>query len=170
MRTISADLRKALFDENTGEVIVLLLQIVHPDLPEGDIFLSSDNAVLLDFEEQLRGTISRGRSYSFMPMEVGLPEEGEDAAPTIRVTLYDVAQEVTPLLKASIFPAYVSAEIVLASAPDDPEVTLAVFELSSASVEAGNVVLDLTVDTMASEPFPADTFTPARFGGLWTSY
>ena len=31
-------------------------------------------------------------------------------------------------------------------------------------------VLDLTVDTLASEPYPADTFTPGRFGGLWTTF
>ncbi|NDW04077.1 DUF1833 family protein [Jiella pacifica] len=158
-----------MFDDETGEVVVLLLAFDHPDLDE-PMLISSDNADLVDFEEQLRGTVSRGATYHFMPMEIALPEEGEDAQPTLRLTVYDVGQELEPLLQKSVTPATVTAEIVLASAPDDPEVQFADFELTQAAIEAGNAVLDLTVDTLASEPFPADTFTPGRFGGLWTTF
>lgn len=169
MRTVSLDLRKAMFDDETGEVVVLLLGFDHPDLDE-PVRISSDNADLLDFEEQLRGTVSRGAVYHFVPMEIALPEDGEDAQPTLRLTVYDVGQELEPLLQKSVTPAFVTAEIVLASAPDEPEVQFAVFELTQAAIEAGNAVLDLTVDTLASEPYPADTFTPGRFGGLWTTF
>lgn len=168
MRTVSDTFRHAMFDQQTDELPVLLLTIAHPDL--GSVWrLSSDNADLLDFEEQLRGTISRGHNYYFFPMDVSLPEDGEDASNVIQITLDNVTREITPLLKSTVTPASVTIEIVLASAPDEVEIEFPDFELASADVDAGSVVLSLTVDTMASEPFPADNFTPSSFGGLWAS-
>ncbi len=170
MRTISADFRRAMFAENTEEIPVLLLSISHPDLENGDLFLSSDNAVLLDFETQRRGTISRGLSFEFLPMELSLPEDAEDASPTVQLSFRDIDQQATEILRSTVTPAYVTIEVVLASDPDFVEVEFVAFELSSADVTAESVSLNLTVDTLAAEPYPADTFTPARFGGLWTEY
>lgn len=168
MRTVSEDFRAAMFGQETDEVPVLLLTITHPDLST-TWRLSSDNKDLLDEENQLRGTFSRGWSFYFFPMDVSLPEEGDDASNVIQITLDNVTREITPLLKSTVTPASVTIEIVLASAPDDVEVEFPDFELVSADVDAGSVVLSLTVDTMASEPFPADNFTPSAFGGLWAT-
>ncbi|MGN6549765.1 MAG: DUF1833 family protein [Pararhizobium sp.] len=168
MRTVSDAFRRALFDEQTEEIPVVLMTITHPDLTE--VWrLSSDNADLFDAEQQLRGTTSRGAQYSFLPMKVALPEEGDDAASVIQIVLDNVTEEITPLLKSTITPATVTIEIVLASSPDLVEVAYPFFELASADVDAGSVTLSLTVDAMASEPFPCDNFTPSAFGGLWAT-
>jgi hypothetical protein len=168
MRTVSDVFKKAMFDQETSEIPVLLLTITHPDLPE-TIRISSDNADLLDYEQQLRGTISRLNNYNFLPVSASLPEEGEDASNTIQITVDNVSQELTEPLKSTVTPATVTVEIVLASAPDDVEVSFPDFQLTSADVDAGSVKLSLTVDVMASEPYPADNFTPAAFGGLWAT-
>jgi hypothetical protein len=157
-----------MFSQETEEIPVLLLTITHPDL--STVWrLSSDNAVLLDSEEMLYGTQSRGEDFYFFPMSISLPEEGEDASNVIQITLDNVTREITPLLQSTITPAKITIEVVLASAPDDVEIEFPDFELASADVDAGSAVLSLTVDTMASEPFPADNFTPAAFGGLWAN-
>ena len=165
----SAAFRENLFSDANGEVIVLLLTITHPQLSE-TIRLSSDNRDLFDFEEQTRGTLSRGRRFAFMPMDVQLPEQGDETAPSLSVTLYDVAMDVAPFLEATVSPAYVTAEIVTASAPDLVEVAFAMFRLTSADVQGDNVTLQLVVDGMGDEPYPADNFTPSAFPGLWTTY
>jgi hypothetical protein len=157
-----------MFSQETGELPVLLLTITHPDL--ATVWrLSSDNKDLLDEENQLRGTLSRGNDFYFYPMSVSLPEEGDDASNVIQITLDNVSREITPLLQSTVTPAQITIEVVLASAPDDVEIEFPDFELASADVDAGSAVLSLTVDTMASEPFPADNFTPSTFGGLWAS-
>ena len=168
MRTVSDTFRAAMFGQETDELPVLLLTITHPDL-ETTWRLSSDNKDLFDAEEQLRGTLSRGEQFAFFPMEVSLPEEGEDASNVIQITVDNVGRKMTTLLKSTVTPAAVTIEIVLASAPDDVECEFPDFELVSADVDVGNVVLSLTVDTMASEPYPADNFTPSAFGGLWAT-
>lgn len=166
MRSVSDTFREAMFSQETGELPVLLLTITHPDL-ETVWRLSSDNGVLLDSENMLYGTTSRGDDYYFFPMDVSLPEEGDDASNVIQITLDNVTREVTPLLQSTVTPAQITIEVVLASAPDDVEIEFPDFELASADVDAGSAVLSLTVDTMASEPFPSGNFTPAAFGGLW---
>lgn len=168
MRTLSDTLLKAMFDQETDEIPVLLFTITHPDL-DAAILVSSDNADLLDYEQQLRGTISRGQNYQFLPMEVSLPEEGDDASNVIQVTIDNVGRELTSLLKSTVTPASVTVAVVLASAPDAVEVSFPDFEVASAEVDAVSAKLSLTVDTMASEPYPADNFTPGSFGGLWTT-
>ena len=166
MRSVSDTFREAMFSQETGELPVLLLTITHPDL-ETVWRLSSDNKDLLDAENQLRGTVSRDQNFYFFPMDVSLPEEGDDASNVIQITLDNVTREVTPLLQSTVTPAQITIEVVLASAPDDVEIEFPDFELASADVDAGSAVLSLTVDTMASEPFPSGNFTPAAFGGLW---
>lgn len=166
MRSVSDTFREAMFSQETGELPVLLLTITHPDL-DTIWRLSSDNKDLLDAEQQLRGTVSRDQNFYFFPMDVSLPEEGDDASNVIQITLDNVTREVTPLLQSTVTPAQITIEVVLASAPDDVEIEFPDFELASADVDAGSAVLSLTVDTMASEPFPSGNFTPAAFGGLW---
>jgi len=157
-----------MFGQETGEIPVLLITISHPDL-ETVWRISTDNADLLDEEQQLRGTVSRGHDFAFFPLKVSLPEEGDDASNVIQLTLDNVTREITPLLQSTLTPAQVTLEMVLASAPDDVEMEFPDFELVSADVDAGTAVLSLTVDTMASEPYPCDNFTPGAFGGLWAT-
>jgi hypothetical protein len=168
MTTFSANFRKAMMDQETGQVPVMLLTVYHVDLDE-PFRISSDNKDLLDFEKQLRGTISRNSNFGFLPMNLTLPNEGEDAEYIMKVTLYGIGTELTPVLRGSIEPATVIAEVVLASAPNVVEMTFAAFELTDTDVAAGDVTLDLSIDSYAAEPYPADTFTPARFGSLWST-
>jgi hypothetical protein len=165
----SQTFRDALFAEANGSVPVLLLTITHPQMAQ-TIRLSSDNAELLDYETQQRGTTSREQRYSFMPMDIQLPEQGDEVEPVLTATLYDVALEVAPLLESVVTPAFVEAVVVSADAPDDVEVSFATFRLTSADIQGDNVSLRLVVDGMGDEPYPADNFTPDGFPGLWLTY
>lgn len=168
MRTLSDTFKKAMFDQETGEIPVMLLTITHPDLGTTWL-LSTDNKDLLDFEQQLRGTVSRGLNFQFLPMDISLPEEGDDAGNVIQIKVDNVSRLLTPLVKAVVTPANVTIEVVLASAPDDVEVSFPDFQLATSEGDDGSVTLSLTVDVMASEPYPADNFTPSAFPGLWST-
>lgn len=168
MRDLSDRLKQAMFAPETEEIAVMLLTITHPDLAE-TWRLSSDNAVLFDKDKQLRGTVSRGKRYHFLPMSISLPEEGDDAGHAIKIKLDNVSRELTPLVQSTLTPARVDLEVVLADAPDLVEVSFPDFALTSADVDAGSATLTLAVDAMMTEQFPCDNFTPSSFGGLWTS-
>ena len=169
MRTFSAPFTAAMLGSDTTEIPVFLVTISHPEAGGEDLFFSSDTRDLLDYEQQLRGTVSRGRNYAFLPMSITLPEEGDDAEPVLGLVLDGVTREATPILRATIRPADVTVELTTASAPDEIESEWPFLELTSADADAGRVTLSLSVDGLADEPFPADNFTPGTFGGLWAT-
>lgn len=169
MRTISDPFRKFLYDHDGTDVIVALVTIYHASLPGGVTRISSDNHDLLDYDTQKRGTISNGHSYEFLPFEFVMPEEADEAQPTIQMTISNVSNELTPLLRSTSTPVNMQVHVVTASRPGVIEIAFDDFQMISADVEAGQVVLSLNVDLLVAEPFPAGNFTPSTFGGLWAT-
>ena len=58
-------------------------------------------------------------------------------------------------------------EAVLASDLDTVEMTWPALDMSNLQYDANQLVFDLTMDSLVSEPFPAGTFSPAYFPGLF---
>jgi hypothetical protein len=165
-RSISLDARKSIYAEQTGEVWVFLVTITHEDLVEPMLF-SSDPTERLSDDPLQYGTVSRGNAYAYLPMTVTLPDDSDGTAPTIKLSLDNVLRDTVPLLRSVSTPPSVTAEMVLASSPDTVEASFPAFDLIDANYDSGQVTVDLTVDALSTEPYPADTFTPSGFGGLF---
>jgi len=166
MRTLSARFRAALFRENMEEVVALLVTVTHPDLGE-TLYFSSDPTLRLSTEPLLYGTVSRGNTYNYVPMQVTLPADQEDAPPTIDLTISNVGREAVPLLRSTATPASVTVDIVLAEYPDDVETSFPEFDLVRADYGGDDAILSLALDAMTTEPYPAGSFTPAYFPALF---
>lgn len=159
----------SLNSSETDEVYVALLTIEHLELA-GEVWrVSSDNRDLLDYEEQLRGTISRQQNFSFLPMEFSLPDQKAEAEEMLEIRLSNVTQELMPILESVRTPANVDLEIVLASDPDDVEILFPEMQLISAVPDAGSVTLTLAVDNLTRENYPSDPITPGGFPALWAT-
>jgi hypothetical protein len=61
----------------------------------------------------------------------------------------------------------VSIELVLTRTPDVLEISFPGFLMSGITYNANSIVADLNVESLAIEPFPAHTFTPSYFPGLY---
>ena len=74
-----------------------------------------------------------------------------------------------PVLRSTATPALVVIEILLGSDLETVEVAFPVLDLAEASpdYEAGQVTLDLVVDFLANEPYPAASFDPSVCPGLF---
>ncbi len=165
-RNLSARFKAALFRENMEEVAVALVTITHPTLDE-PLRFSSDATVRVSTEPLLYGTISRSEQYLFVPIDITFPADQDDAPPTIDITLSAVGREAVPLLRQAIEPATVTIEVVLAEYPDDVEAIFPDFDLVNASYGGDSATISLAIDSLATEPFPAGSFTPAYFPGLF---
>lgn len=166
MRPLSLTMRQAANAEETGQVLAFLITIEHDDLAD-PIRISSDPTGLLSSSPLLYGTVSRGDTFNFLPLTLKLPDDADDAPPAMQLVLDNVGREAIPLLRSVSTPARVSVELVLASAPDDVEAAWPEFDLVNVSYDAGQITLQLTVNALVNEPFPAGTFTPGAFGGLF---
>ena len=166
MRLLSITMRHALSNQETGEVAVVLLTIRHPMLP-APIRLSSDPTQRLSNVPLTYGTVSRGHAYLFFPFSHVLPDEVDDRAPAAQIQIENVSRDLIQLLRSANTSAKVDMELVLASAPDNVEIEYLGFDLSAVTYNAEIVTLELTIDSLDTEPYPAGKFTPAGFPGLF---
>lgn len=165
MRTLSPTLIAALNGEETAEVYVLLITIDHPLLITPFRF-STDTTTRLTTEPLRYGTVSRGNTFTYLPVGFVQPEDGDGVPPAISLTIDNIDRETTALLRSTQVAASVTCEIVLASAPDSVETSWPAFDLTQASLGATSIQIDLAIDAMQFEPYPAGRFGPAYFAGL----
>lgn len=166
-RSISLNLRHAMNAPETDKVPVVLVTIEHALLAV-PLRFSTDPTVRLSTDPEVRyGTVSRGNTYTYVPLSYTPPPDGEAVPSTVPLTLgfYDAATAV--LLRSTAIRAKVTVEVVLADTPDTVEQSFPPFDLAAAQITAKGIALSLAIDGLANEPYPADDYTPATHPGLF---
>lgn len=166
MRTLSLNFRQALFAQESAEVPVFLLTITHDELAE-PILLSTDPTTRISDDPLQYATVSRGETYLFAGIELTIPDDQDKAPPAAKLSIANVDRGLIPLARSVSSPPQVRIEAVLASDPDTVEITWPAFDMSNVVYNATALQFDLTIDALVTEPFPALTFTPAHFPGLF---
>lgn len=157
---------KALFSPDSSEQLITLVTLTSG----AEVVRLADGFTqrLSETEEDvIYGVRSRGQDFVFLPIEIGLPSDEDGAAPRAQLTIHNVTRYLTPFIRGLVAPPRVDLEIVLASSPDTVEVSFGGMSLASVTYSAETVQGNLTVDTLALEPFPAHTFTPNWFPGMF---
>lgn len=165
-RNISLVFRQALFAQESGEVPIFLLTITHESLDE-PIYLSTDPTERSSEVPLIYKTVSRGIDFIFAGPSITIPSEEDKSPPSCQLILQNVDRSLIPLARSINSPASVKIEVVLASDPDTVEMTWPALDMSSVQYAASQLVFDLTMDALVTEPFPAGSFTPANFPGLF---
>jgi len=155
-RNVSDTLKGAVNAEATAEVFIVLLTIDHDDLVT-PIRVSSDGV----------DTTSRGEVFIAFPFDLSLPTDRARDVPRATLAIDNVDRQiVTSLRKISSAPD-VTIEIVFASDPETVEVAFTDFQLRDVRYDSLVVTGDMTLDSLAAEPYPSGTFTPAGFAGMF---
>lgn len=165
-RSVSLTFREAMNAQETGEVVIVLMTISHPSYPT-PLRLSSDPTTLLSEAPLQYGTVSRGQTYLFCPFSTTLPDDVDERAPTARLALENVSRDLVAIIRSISTPATATIEVVLASSPDSVEIEYPQFEVKSAQYNANIMTLELSIDALTDEPYPAGTFSPSAFPGLF---
>jgi hypothetical protein len=167
LASLSPAALKAMFSPDSDDTLISLLtfsgaNIVTPiRIADGYTQRITETA-----DEVTYGVPSRGNNFLFLPFEITLPTE-EDAAPRCRITMHDVTRYLVPVIRGLNGAPNVTIELVLSSNPDVVEVSFGGFLMGGISYTADSITGDLTVESLAVEPFPAHTFTPSHFPGLF---
>lgn len=144
------------FASNTDKVWVEILTISHPSLVQ-PIRVVKDTVDL----------VSRGNTYIAYPFEIELPLASAEEMAEAQLSIDNVDRSIADALGAIDGPATVTLEVVLTAEPDT--VVYGPFELVMQDVDipAAVVTARLSYEDILSEPFPAETFSPARYPGLF---
>lgn len=155
--------------QETDEREVCLLTLTHPawDTP---VRLSTDATTYLgeyDDGSPMYGTISRGETYDYCPMQPALPDSQDEQPPTGRVSIENVSRIVGPYLRMidDEYPR-VTVEVVLASTPDVVDQVWPELDLNSMKMDQSTCEVDITMDVASDDAIPWMRFIPAFFPNL----
>ena len=172
LSTMSPAAIAALFSPDAKTSLVTLLTIYDPNDDSTVLIRIADSytqrlddaATTTDI---VYGITSRSNNFYFLPMSISLPSEEPNSAPRCSIVLDDVTKQVVPIIRQISGPPRVKIELVLNSTPDTVEASFDKFYLSSISYNANQVIAELSMIDYAVEPFPAYSFTPKYFPGLF---
>lgn len=166
MRVLSLNLREALFAQDSGEVVIFLLTITHASLAI-PIRLTTDATERKSTDPLVYRTMSRGDEFLYAGVDITIPDEQDRSPPASKLTVENVTRGLIPLARSISTPPSVKIEAVLASSLDAVEMTWPALDMSNLQYDANQLVFDLTMDSLVTEPFPSGSFNPASFKGLF---
>ncbi len=167
MRSTSIPFRQAVYSERTKQMYALLLTIDHPDL-DAPIRISNDNLDTFELEGQtVRGTISNGGHYVYLPVRVTWPDDSEETISQAQIEIDNVSSRILASIRALQKPPTVVVTVVLAATADVVEATTGTLYLQDVSADRLLVTARLTRRNFAGEPYPGGTCTPSNFPGMF---
>lgn len=161
-RNLSDIAVQALFNQETTESFVPLILLNHPQMPQPFRVAGSRSDVISN------DTFGFNQTYYAYPFSIQLPDEKEDRPPEVSIILDNVDKRLVDFLRT---PARgsptVTLTIVLESSPTTIEA--GPFEFTLRSVEWNRLTIRgvLSYEQILDEPYPAGTFNPAEFPGLF---
>ena len=159
---------KAMFSTDGNDTMAVLLTITGTGITT-PIRLCDNytQRISTTADEVVYGIPSRGNNYVFLPFQITLPTEEAEAAPRCQIILNDVTRYLIPTIRSATTALNVVVELVMTSTPDTVEISFSNFLMSGITYNADSITADLNVESLAVEPFPAHTFTPSYFPGLF---
>ncbi len=147
---------KALIDQHTDQVLLWLLTITHEASGETHRLVS-------DIED----IVSRGETFQAFPFEFVLPSDDGEQLPEIPVVIKHVSEELIALLRKNADGVVILAEIILASAPDQPEFSIEDLVIKTVTYGDNQITLTAKVEDLMTQRFPADDYLPRSFSGMF---
>lgn len=164
-RPLSNAAKQAIFAQQTSEVFIILVTIAHETF-DNHIRVCSDPFEVLP-DAGVRGIVSRGDEYIFLPFSIELPVQDDSGVARASISVDNITREIVQYVREATSALSITIEVVLASDPDTPEITVADFKLERVTYDALTVSGEISVEYYELEPFPARRFTPSDFPGLF---
>lgn len=146
----------AALEQNTDEVFLWLLTIKHT--ASGSVHRLVNN---------LDDITSRGNTYMAFPFQFVLPEDDGATLPTIQISVDNVSLELIELIRSYGTGITITAEIILASAPNTVEYSIDDLTLIDTTYDKQSLTLTAQIQDLLNQRFPADDYLPRTFPGMF---
>lgn len=166
---MSAEAIRAIFSPEADTDVLMLLTIYAEDEVTPSVRLADGFTQRLSetADEVTYGVVSNSQQFTFIPMEITMPSEEESQAPRCSILIQDVTRYLIPIIRTITYQPKVKLDIVLSKTPDVIEVSFSDFYINNFTYTANQITADLSMIDYEREGFPAHSFTPAYFPGLF---
>ena len=155
-RTLSSTFLSAVFAQETTQVFLCILDIIHADLDETIRVVNNTEDI-----------VSNGNTYIGFPFSISLPADVENQLPAMSLSIDNVDRTIVNAVRTISSPPIVSLSVILASAPNTIE--MGPIEMTLRQVDYDDKVVTGTLEpyNLLIESFPKSCFTPSRYEALY---
>lgn len=166
--SVSATFRQAAYGQETGRTIIALITIEHDSLLEPIRICTNPTQRIAEYDSDIvYGTVSDGDNYIFLPVRLQIPSDTDEGPGNMIIEFDNIHRDYTEAIRSIFTPPTVTVELVLDSTPDTVEVSWPEFLLTDITYNALTIQGTLALEVLDREPFPAGTFNPTSFPGLF---
>ena len=155
-RLLSPQARTAMLALTTPEAFLVLVTIRHA--PTDEVFRVVANTAPI---------VSRGETFLPYAFRFALPTESGEEIGQASFEIDNVDLLLIDMLRRASVPAEFMIEIVLASAPDQVELSVSDLLLREVEWNAQTISGKLMHDDILNQRFPRDVFDPLQYPGLF---
>jgi len=129
------------------------------------VFDGVDTVYLVNNTEEI---ISNGKTYQPFPVTTTLSDEDGEKTTTVTIEFDNVSLELMSAMRATTRAIPCELDFVFASNPDNPEISFRDLEIRNITYNDQKISATLTADDLLNSRFPADSYTPSEFAGIFT--
>lgn len=170
MREIPLSTLREMYALSAEEYPIVLVEIGRVGM-EDTIRISSDSTVRISEDPIGYGTISSvsgtEKTYAYFPFELTLPQDDGSTVPKMRIVVPNISAEIGWWLRGSLETPIATITIVSNAALNTPIATFPDFEMTNFNAGTMAIQGDLCLSNLEREPFPAGTFNPSCFPGIF---
>lgn len=155
-RVISEEALQSVFAQETDDAFLILLTINHAGL-ETPIRVTNNTV----------DVFSRGETFIAFPFEICLPDDEDEKTPRARLVMDNVERTVVQTIRGLASPPSVLIEIIRAADPESVEARFEDFKFTDISYDSKKIEGNLGIEDFTTEPFPAGSFCPSLFPGIF---
>jgi hypothetical protein len=154
--TLSPELLAQLYGQESNDPFLLLVTLSHVD------FISTQR--LVNNSEDI---ISNGNTYTAFPMRITLPVDDGEASKEVGIIFDNVGRDLIDEIRSITSPISVKIEMVLASIPNQVQITLDGLRIVNITYNRSTISAKLIMDDFLNTSMTSEQYTPSLYPGIF---
>lgn len=111
--------------------------------------------------------VSRGNTYVAFPMKIRLPSDDGETSREVAIDFDNVGRDLIDEIRSITTPIQVKIEMILASNPDQVQISLEELKVRNISYDKSKISAKLSLDNFLNIAMTGEKYTPQNYPGLF---
>jgi hypothetical protein len=153
---LSPELLAQLYGQESSDPFLMLVTLTHVD------FVATQRLV-----NNASNITSNGFGFTAFPMEITLPADDGETAREVSISFDNVGRDLIDEIRSITTPIGIKIEMVLASDPDQVQITLDDLKIGTISYNASKISARIFMDDFMNTAMTEEKYTPTLYPGLF---
>lgn len=153
---LSPELLAQIFSQESNDPYLTLATFSHPSFAEDFTIVNNTEDI-----------VSRGITFSAFPFKMRLPVDDGETVRTFALEMDNVSLDFLKQIRSVISPISVKLEMILASMPDEVQVSQEDLEIQSTTYNDSKISANLILDNFLNTELSSERYGPTNFPGIF---